>query len=75
MSKSLKNHFVFNSFNIVLQSLRNRKFWKEFDMRARMRPAWCYLIRLRETDTFDMRARAARVASWDRNVEHVFGVL
>ena len=41
-------------------------------MRASMRPAWCYLIVIRATDTVDMRARAARVASWDRNVEHVF---
>ena len=43
--------------------------------RARMRPAWCYLIGIRATDAFGMRARAARVASWDRNVEHVLGVL
>ena len=38
-------------------------------MRARMRPAWCYLVGIRATDTFDMRARAARVASWDRNIK------
>ena len=39
--------------------------------RARMWPAWYYLIELRATGKFDMRARAARVASWDRNVENV----
>ena len=47
-------------------------FWKEFDIRARMWPAWYYLIRVRAADKFDMRARAARVAAWDRNVENVF---
>ena len=28
------------------------------------------LIRIRATDKFNMRARAAHVASWDRNVEN-----
>ena len=39
--------------------------------RARMWPGLYYLIGIRARDKFDMRARAARVASWDRNVEHV----
>ena len=55
----------------MLKPLRNRRLWKDFDMRARMWPAWYYLIGIRATDKFDVRARAARVASWDRNVENV----
>ena len=38
---------------------------------ARMWPAWYYSIGMRATGEFDTRARAARVASWDRNVEKV----
>ena len=34
-------------------------------------PAWCYLTGARATDALDMRARAARVAPSDRNVEQV----
>ena len=39
---------------------------------VRMWPAWYYLTGVRATDMFDMRARAARVASLDRNVEQVW---
>ena len=38
-------------------------------MRARMWPAWYYLRGIHATDKFDMRARSACVASWDRKVE------
>ena len=55
----------------MFKPLRTVKFLKESDIRARMWPAWYYLIRIRATDKFDTRARAARVASWDRNVENV----
>ena len=44
-------------------------------MRARMWPAWYFLTRARATDKFDMRARAARVASWDRNVGNSIGFI
>ena len=43
--------------------------WKDLGMCARMWSAWYYSIRIRAADKFDMRARAARVASWDRNVK------
>ena len=45
------------------------------DVRARIWPAWFYLIGVRAADKFDMRARAARVASWDRNVQTAMVVL
>ena len=41
----------------MLKSLRTRRFLKESDIRARMWPAWYYLILIRATDKFDMRAR------------------
>ena len=47
------------------------KYGKDSDIRARTWPAWYYLIRVRATDKFDARARAARVASWDRTIEQV----
>ena len=53
----------------MLKSLRNGRLWKAFDMRARVWPAWFDLIEMRATGKFDMRARAARVASWDRDME------
>ena len=59
----------------MLKPLRTHKFLKESDIRARMWPAWYYLIRIRATDKFDMRARAARVASWGRNVVNVLVVI
>ena len=43
----LKSHWVLKVF--MLESLRNRWFRKGFDMRARMWPAWCYLIGIRAT--------------------------
>ena len=54
---------------LLLNSLRKQRFWKDFDMRARVWSAWYYLIWIRAENKFDMRARAARVASWDRNVQ------
>ena len=50
--------------------LATTRFRKDFDMRARTWPAWYYLKGTRATDKCDMPARAARVASWNRNVEN-----
>ena len=47
----------------------DQRSWQEFDVRACAWPAWYYLTGIRTTGNFDMRARAARVASWDRHVE------
>ena len=54
----------------MLKAYRHQ-YWKKSDILARMWPAWCYLIRIHATDKFDARARAARVASWDRTIEQV----
>ena len=53
----------------MLRSLRKQRVWEDFDIRARMWPAWFDLVWIRAADKFDMRARTARVASWDRKVE------
>ena len=54
---------------LYVEIVAQRMFWKDFDACARMWPAWYYLIGIRATDTFDVRARAARVASWDKYVK------
>ena len=48
----------------------DQRSWKEFDVRACAWPAWYYLIRIHATDKFANRARAARDAPFDRNVEN-----
>ena len=47
----------------------DQRSWKKFDARACAWPAWYYLIRIHATDESDNRARAARKAPFDRNVE------
>ena len=47
----------------------DQRSWKEFDVRACAWPAWYYLIGIHATDEFANRARAARDAPFDRNVE------
>ena len=54
---------------VMLRSLRKQRVWEDFDIRARMWPAWFDLAWIRAADKFDMRARTARVASWVRNIE------
>ena len=60
---------IFDGFDIKLVAntkvLRGIRHERAAD--ARRWPAWYDLIRIRATDKFDMRARSARVASWDRN--------
>ena len=48
----------------------DQRSWKEFDVRACAWPAWSYLIKIHATDKFGNRARAAREAPFDRNVEN-----
>ena len=55
--------------------LNCEKYGKESDIHARTWPAWYYLIRIRATDKFDTRARAARVASLGRKVENALVIL
>ena len=59
----------------MLKSMRKHKCLKDCDMCARTWPAGYLLIRVRATDKFDMRARAACVTSQGMNVEHVLVVL
>ena len=53
----------------MLRPLREKDLGGIRHPRARMWPAWFDLIWIRAADKFDMRARTARVASWDRKVE------
>ena len=68
-SFSIEQHWASNAFYV--ETATKIMVWKDVDVRARTRPAWYYFIRIRATDKFDTRARVARVASWDRNVERV----
>ena len=71
---SLLEHFLLNNkllLIVFMLKAYRRQYWTNADILARMWPAWCYLIRIHATDKFDARARAARVASWDRTIEHV----
>ena len=57
----------------MLKSLRTRRVWKDVDVRARTWPAWYSLIGNHATDKLGNRARAAREAPIDRNVEKAIG--
>ena len=68
----LFEHFLLeNKLLLIVFMLKTyrHQYWKKSDIRARMWPALYDLIRIHATDKFEARARAARVASWDRNVQ------
>ena len=71
---SLLEHFLLNNklllIVFMLKAYRHQ-YWTKSDILARMWPALCYLMRIHATDKFDARARAARVASWDRTIEQL----